>query len=345
MQYCREFLNFCLLFLSLNFTLSQSVFAQSQQIYDLHMKYSSINSRFSKKIYDNSPKLPILSTNFNTPSFFSDTSKSKKRRLNRFIVGGSVAYTSAMTGLYFVWYSSGEQTRFHFFDDSREWQQVDKVGHFYSAYHIARASAEAFKWTGLSEKKAYFWGAMTGIILMTPIEILDGFSSEYGASWSDFIANTGGALFSYGQYALWKEIRIHPKFSFHRTSLASRRPEVLGRGFQEELIKDYNGQTYWLSFDLDKFFPGKSKFPKWLNLALGYGAQDMIYAEYDQNEALTGLQSFRQFYLGIDFDLNAIPARRKFWKTVLYALNMIHLPAPTLEFNSRDGMKFHAFYF
>ncbi|MDX2302583.1 MAG: DUF2279 domain-containing protein [Microscillaceae bacterium] len=274
-----------------------------------------------------------------------DSIPNHKKRLKKLIIGGSIAYTAAMTGLYFVWYKDGQQTNFHFFDDSGEWRQIDKVGHFYSAFHIARSSAEAFRWAGMQEKKAMFWGAMTGIMLMTPIEILDGFSSEYGASWSDFAANTGGALFAFGQFALWNEIRIHPKFSFHRTSLAAQRPAVLGQGLQEELIKDYNGQTYWLSFDLDKFFPESSRFPKWLNLGLGYGAQDMIYAETQQNEALTGLKSYRQYYLGVDFDLNAIPARRKFWKTTLYILNLIHLPAPALEYNAQNGFKFRPFYF
>ena len=345
MQYCRKNLYFFASFICLYFILSQDIFAQSKSRFITNKNFSSRFLDISVTKLNDSSNFPPTLSNSSRYLTSLDSSKLNKRRLNRLIVGGTILYTSAMTGLYFVWYSNGDQTSFHFFDDSKEWQQVDKVGHFYSAFHIARASAEAFKWTGLEERKAFFWGAMTGIILMTPIEILDGFSSEYGASWSDFIANTGGALFSYGQYALWNEIRIHPKFSFHRTSLAPQRPEILGRGFQEEIIKDYNGQTYWLSFDLDKFFPRQSKFPKWLNLGIGYGAQDMIYAESDQNEILTGLQPFRQYYIGIDFDLNAIPARRKFWKAVLYAINMIHLPAPTFEFNSRDGVKFRPFYF
>ena len=53
-------------------------------------------------------------------------------------------------------------------------------------------------------------------------------------------------------------IRIYPKFSFHRTDYAPLRPDVLGDGLAEEIFKDYNGQTYWLSFDMDKFI----KFPK-----------------------------------------------------------------------------------
>ena len=62
-----------------------------------------------------------------------------------------------------------------------------------------------------------------------------------------------------------------PKFSFHTTKYASLRPNVLGSSLSEEIFKDYNGQTYWLSVNLHSFFKS-SKLPKWLNLAAGYGA-------------------------------------------------------------------------
>ena len=41
------------------------------------------------------------------------------------------------------------------------------------------------------------------------------------------------------------------------------------------MLKDYNGQTYWLSANLKSFFPG-SNIPPWLNVAIGYGADGMF---------------------------------------------------------------------
>ena len=38
---------------------------------------------------------------------------------------------------------------------------------------------------------------------------------------------------------------LHPKFSFHQTKFASQRPETLGASLNEQILKDYNGQTYW----------------------------------------------------------------------------------------------------
>lgn len=174
---------------------------------------------------------------------------------------------------------------------------------------------------------------------MLPIEIFDGYSASYGASTGDLLANTAGASFFLGQSLLWKEQRIKPKFSFHQTKYASLRPEVLGDDYLHESLKDYNGQTYWLSFDMDKFI----SFPKWLNLAVGYGAEEMVYARSENNTA-AGYNAYRQFYIGIDFDLTAIKTRSKALKTVLFIADMIKLPAPTLEFSSK-GTRFLPFYF
>jgi uncharacterized protein YfiM (DUF2279 family) len=272
-----------------------------------------------------------------------DSGKVNPRRLRALIIGGSATYVSAMTGLYFVWYGNEASSKFHFFDDNQEWKQVDKIGHFYTAFNISRASAKGFRWAGMSQKRAHFWGMITGIALMTPIEIFDGFSPTYGASWGDLVANTSGAALLYGQYALWNEMRIQPKFSFHRTGFAPLRPQLLGKGLAQEFLKDYNGQTYWLSFDMDKFLP-KRKFPKWLNLAVGYGASNMIFAE-DADNQLVGFDPYRQYYLGIDFDLTAIRTRSKLVKALVYLVDNIRFPAPALEYNRLNGFKFHWLYF
>jgi hypothetical protein len=65
-------------------------------------------------------------------------------------------------------------------------------------------------------------------------------------------------------------------FSFHQTKFASQRPEALGAALNEQILKDYNGQTYWFSFNIHSFTKD-SFFPKWLNLAFGYGGEGMLY--------------------------------------------------------------------
>ncbi len=252
-----------------------------------------------------------------------------------------VAYTASMIVLGNAWYNDAAKQSFHFFNDAPEWKQMDKVGHFYSAFHVADNASMVLRSCNLSRKKSDVIGAVTSMLILSSIEVFDGYSAAYGASVTDLAANAAGGLFYLGQSFVWKDVRIHPKFSFHRTSLARQRPEVLGSG-ASEILKNYNGQTLWLSVDVAKFMPN-SKWPKWLELSGGYGAEDMLYAR-DRQNLDAGLDPYRQYYLSLDIDFTAIPTRSKFLKTVLKVVNIIKVPAPAIEF-SKKGVRGHALYF
>lgn len=262
-----------------------------------------------------------------------------KRGLRIAAISAGAAYGVALAGLHTLWYEESGKQSFEFFNDNKEWKQVDKLGHFYSAYYISYGTSRGLQHYNVKPSKADLIGAITGFAVLLPIEIFDGFSEAYGASAGDIVADGAGALFYLGQKRLWSEIRIHPKFSFHSTNYAAFRPELLGSG-SERIIKDYNGQTYWFSFDLDKFF----RFPKWMNIALGYGANGMVYA-HDYEHVPNGFPTpYRQFYIALDPDLTAIQTRSKVVRTILFFANMIKIPAPTLEITG-NGSHFHAFYF
>jgi hypothetical protein len=262
-----------------------------------------------------------------------------KKRLSTFIIGSGIAYGATLVGLNELWYKDSQRQSFQFFNDNAEWKQIDKIGHVYSSFYFSYGLSRALRWCDVNPRKADLTAALTGFLVMVPIEIMDGYSDAYGASGGDLVANAAGSLLFAGQSLLWNEIRLYPKFSFHRTSFAPLRPNVLGDGFASELFKDYNGQTYWLSIDVDKFI----RFPKWLNLAVGYGAEGMIYARDAQNEE-AGYHSYRQYYLSLDFDLTAIKTRSKTVKTLIFFANMIKIPAPTVEF-STQGTRLRGFFF
>jgi hypothetical protein len=269
----------------------------------------------------------------------NDSLAVNKKRLTNFIVISATAYTVTLIGLSELWYKDSKQQAFRFFNDNGEWNQVDKLGHFYSSFYFSYGTSQALKWANVQQRKAELIGAATGFLVMVPIEIFDGYSDAYGASSGDLIANATGSIFFLGQSLLWNETRIYPKFSFHQTDYAALRPNTLGDTYSSEVLKDYNGQTYWLSFDMDKFM----RFPKWLNLAVGYGANEMVYARDAQNEA-AGFSAYRQYYFAIDFDLTGIKTRSKVLKTFFSLVSLIKLPAPTLEF-SKKGTKFYPAYF
>ncbi|WP_128543920.1 DUF2279 domain-containing protein [Larkinella soli] len=275
-----------------------------------------------------------------------DTSRKEpcyRCRLQALIIGESVVYAGTIYGLSRAWYND-PLTNFHFFNDNGEWKQFDKVGHLFTAYQITRHAAEAYRWAGLSNRKAAIYAGITGVIFQTPIEILDGFSPEYGFSVGDMVANVAGPVLYAGQYMAWNELRIHPKFSFHQTALAQVRPELLGRSLNEQWLKDYNGQTYWFSVNPWSFGSRESKFPKWLNIAFGYGIQNMVAAETGKSIEL-GYRPYRQYYLSLDVDLTRIPTKNKLVRTLFFLLNNLKVPAPALEINGRNGLRFHPLYF
>lgn len=274
----------------------------------------------------------------------NDSTQINKKRLNTVLIGTGAAYGAALIVLNEVWYKEQGKTDFHFFNDNSQWNQIDKIGHFYSAYQLSRIGKQLFLWTNMSEKKSAIWGSVMSQAIMIPIEVMDGYSVEYGFSWGDIAANLLGSGFFLSQELLWKELKIKTKFSFHRTEYAKLRPEVLGDGFFEEVLKDYNGQTYWLSFDIYALGNYNRKIPRWLNIAIGYGAEGMVYGREEENTA-NGYNSYRQYFIGIDFDLSHIQSRKKAVKALLFVADMIKFPAPTLEFNSKNGVNFHWLYY
>jgi hypothetical protein len=205
-----------------------------------------------------------------------------------------------------------------------------------------------------------------GIAYESVIEILDGFSKKWGFSLGDMAANTGGSLLFATQEYAWGEQRISFKFSTHPyhysgQQLKERAHNLYGSSPFEIILKDYNAQTYWLSAGIKSFIKN-SKFPAWLNIAVGYGA-DGLYGGFDNVERddnnqivlkANGTAAFdrrdiprlRQFYLAPDIDLSKIQIHGKTLR-MLKLLNglKIKFPMPALEYNSGLGFKFHAVYF
>lgn len=251
-----------------------------------------------------------------------------------------------LVGLNQLWYADYPRSKFHVINDNAEWFQMDKVGHFYSTYHIGRLGSEMLQWSGLTKKQQLLYGSGLGFGFLTVVEVFDGFSKEWGASPGDMIANASGTALYVSQEMLWKEQRITPKFSFHSTPYAALRPDVLGSNLPENILKDYNGQTYWLSVNLYSFFKD-SKIPKWLNVALGYGGEGMVSGSSENTIKIAGtnIQKTRQFYLSLDVDLTKIETKSHFLKTFFSVFNTLKIPAPTIEYAPRESVKGHLVYF
>jgi hypothetical protein len=235
--------------------------------------------------------------------------------------------------LYFIWYKNEQLEPFHFFNDCKNWLQMDKVGHGFTAYHINRISSDMYRWSGVQRDKSTWIGLGFSMTYLGILELMDGFSSGWGFSGCDMLANfCGSALYS-GQELLFNRQFFIPKFSFSRSPYAGYRPEVLGSTIFEEILKDYNGQTYWMSFS-PFGFSRKTVFLNWLCLSVGYSSDQQLVGnslsyEYMENGEMKTFHASRQWLFSLDIDLSRIPVKRAWLKKTLKQLNVVKIPFPT----------------
>jgi len=207
---------------------------------------------------------------------------------------------------------------------------------------------ELWRWPGLPRKERIWVGGLSGVAYQSIIEMLDGFSAEYGFSPGDFVANIMGSATFISQELAWDEQKIKLKFSFHKKNygeadLNTRANDLYGKTEIERFIKDYNAQSYWVSANIHSFF-SETKLPRWLNISVGYGAEGMFGARsnivldksgnvvFDHSD----IKRYRQWYLSPDADFTKIRTHKKGVKILLFVLNSFKFPAPTLEYSNRS---------
>ena len=247
-----------------------------------------------------------------------------------------VIYGLTMYGLNELWYRNYPKSQFHWIDDNDNWLQMDKLGHATTAYNMALLGNNIFQWSGVSQKKALWYGGMYGMVFLTSVEILDGFSKGWGASYGDLIANTLGSSLFIGQELLFKDQKVLLKYSFASTEYSKQRPDLLGKNRLEQAIKDYNGQIYWLSFN--PIHMSKTNFPQWLNLAVGYGADGML------NGNKSDVNRTREFYLSPDINLRKIKTNSAFLNKTLSLLNFMKIPMPAVKLADKK-LTFYFFHY
>lgn len=266
-------------------------------------------------------------------------------RFNFVVITEAAVAAIAGIGLKYLWYKNFPKSKFHFFNDNGEWMNMDKVGHATSVYNISAGQYNAMRWCGVNKNSATLIGGLTGLAYLTIVEISDGFSAEWGFSKGDMAANIIGSSIFMGQQYAWGEQRIQMRFTYHKTIYSQLNPKELGRNYWQNLLKDYNGQTYWLSFNISSFLKKPNNFPRWMNADIGYGAEGMIGAFKNPKEIDgTPIPEFvrqRKLFFGID---GAITKKN----TIPYPtfLNVIRMPSPVLEYKLKTKqLKGHLLYY
>ncbi len=262
----------------------------------------------------------------------------RKKWVNRIALGG---YGLAALYMGTIWYAEEDLGSFHFFDDAHQWKQIDKMGHALGGYHASRWMIGLYKWSGMERRRAIFQGASAGFLAMSSIEIFDAFGESWGFSWSDVGANFVGAGLAAGNQLLWNEDRIQLKVSYRRSSYAGD-PEfadLFGSNLAEWVLKDYNGHTFWLSTRVHSFLPEgifKDLYPRWLNLAVGYGANG-LEGGYDDPSSDWESREYRELYLSFDIDLRNIQTKNPWLHSFFEVVSLFRIQLPALRVD-RQGV-------
>jgi hypothetical protein len=291
----------------------------------------------------------IVLTSVSVAQTPSDTGLINHKLLKGIIAVESIATVTSLTGLSVLWYADYPHTSFHFINDNSEWLQMDKAGHLTTAYFITKTSYDLLRWPGVERRKAVWYGGATSFAYLAFVELMDGFSADWGFSPGDLAANTIGSAAFIGQQLIWNEQRFSLKWSYHGTSYPQYRPNVLGRNFPEKMLKDYNGQTYWLSTNIHSFLNVDSHFPKWLNVAFGYSAEGMLGAYSNPSEidgkTLPSFERIRQYFFSLDLDMTRIKTRSKALNAIFNFVGVLKFPFPSIEYNSKNQWIVHGLYF
>ena len=271
-----------------------------------------------------------------------------RRKLYTAIASETAFYTAGICYLQFVWYKDKERVPFHFYNDAKGFNQVDKFGHAYGAYLESYIGYHWLRAAGVNRSKALIYGGSLGFILQAPIEVFDGLYEGWGFSWSDMAANAAGSAIVIGNELLFREQLVKYKFSFSPSPYREMANGYLGDNALESLLLDYNAHTYWFSFPANQLFL-KDKLPPWFSLSVGYSANGM-FGEFENKQYYRGLlipptERYRQFLLSADIDWTRIPTRSKFLKTLFTGMTFIKLPFPALEINTKGQLKGYSLYY
>ena len=206
-------------------------------------------------------------------------------------------------------------------------REMDKFGHAYGGFHLARLGADLLEGACVGERKAAWWGAAYAAAFQLQIELWDGKQKKYGFSPPDLAANTVGAAFAVGQQYSPRLRFVKPTISYARTTASKR----FGRAEGSELrpTTDYSGQTYWLSFDVDSLLPASARrfWPGFVRASIGHSITDYVDPQTGQG----GIWARREIILSLDFDPEKLPGQNPVWRRVKHELSYYHFPAPALR--------------
>ncbi len=173
---------------------------------------------------------------------------------------------------YNAWWNDNSRT-FHTVDEG--WLEsdsyrggADKFGHMYTTYLSTRLLSDGLVALGNSPQKSLNYASWTVGLTSFGVEVLDGYTEEFGFSYEDLVFNLAGiAAARFMESNEWWDQRFDFRF-YYRQSGDSKR---MNKG---DVLSDYSGQTYLLMAKLNGFSTfSNNPYLRYVELGVGYGSR------------------------------------------------------------------------
>lgn len=176
---------------------------------------------------------------------------------------------------------------------------ADKLGHAFSFYVSTRLMTRALEWAGEERDRAIWTAGLTSAGVSLAVEIMDGYTLEYGFSREDLIMNLAGIgtgmLLEY--YPAWDDA-IDLRWQYWPSDDARKYGET-------DPIADYSGQTYLLVAKASGIPRLRDhRWLKYLEFQVGYGSRG--YQPTPGPFAPDQPEKSRNFYYGIGLNLSEV---------------------------------------
>ncbi|MEJ5305071.1 MAG: DUF2279 domain-containing protein [Ignavibacteria bacterium] len=262
----------------------------------------------------------------NTNQKNNDSTRIKWEYLGPFI--GATVITNV--SIYFIFkdaYWNEARTKFHTFNDwNNADMNIDKLGHFYAGMLLSKGAYKVLRATNVPENYSVISSILSSIFFQTQIEFHDAYYKKWGWSWWDFGGNVLGAIYPHLQNHFKPLQSVNLKWSYHPSP-------AYKKGWYDYWIKDYEGFTYYLSFDIHSILPSPvdNYWPKWLNFAIAYGVEKVKLGKNIWNSSGKPLGD-REWYISLDYSLlKLFNPESKILREVLDLLDNFHFPAPAVR--------------
>jgi hypothetical protein len=217
---------------------------------------------------------------------------------------------------------------FHISNDPPYAMHIDKFAHTYVSATGSDAIRAAYRLAGVSEETSAWLGAGLTFVAGVAVEMEDarhGDDPEYGFSPGDAAGDLIGSSLPLLRYYYPVLRRLDIKMGLWPS-------EAYKSGTYKFITDDYESQYFWLSFDLHEITP----LPSWLNLAVGFSAENLLRQQY--HVPSPDGPPYTDIYFGPDINLKGIPIPGAWWQTLSAILSYIRIPFPALQCYPR--MKF-----